>query len=382
MNTLGAYETTQRMGVGYYGEVRQGPDGKVYQWVSGTDGLGNPVGFWRALKRVRGFVKRALPVAQTAASFIPGAGPVVAAGVRAATPYLQRAGMLGHGGLGALYEAPDGSLYRMQGVAEGEELQGFGRYELGQTIGIGAFGEVRRGPDGGLYQWTETVDGLGNPVGFWRKLRRRLRNVVQRALPIATTAASFIPGAGPVVAAGVRAATPVLRRAGVLGDGALGALYQAPDGALYQVHRLDELSGLAADDELRGLDADDELQGLDADDELQGLEADEELQGLDADDELQGLDADDEFQGLDADDELQGLEADEEFQGIDADDALQGLAEEELQSLAEGEDLQGMGQGEDLKDLAADEELNGVDAYVPSSRVNGTGEPDVWKPLW
>ena len=35
---------TQMMGVGYLGEVRQGPDGNLYQYVQGVDGLGNPIG--------------------------------------------------------------------------------------------------------------------------------------------------------------------------------------------------------------------------------------------------------------------------------------------------------------------------------------------------
>ena len=37
------------MGIGYLGEVRQGPDGAHYQYVQGVDGLGNPIGvLWRA----------------------------------------------------------------------------------------------------------------------------------------------------------------------------------------------------------------------------------------------------------------------------------------------------------------------------------------------
>src|SRR6266542_1988565 len=103
MRYLGEDELTQVMGIGRYGEVRQGPDGRHYQWVQGVDGLGNPIGFWRGLRRrLRRFVRRALPIVQTAASFVPGVGPAVAAGVRAATPFAQRAGLLGHDGFGAL----------------------------------------------------------------------------------------------------------------------------------------------------------------------------------------------------------------------------------------------------------------------------------------
>ena len=58
-----------------------------------------------------------------------------------------------------------------------------GEDELTQVMGIGRYGEVREGPDGRLYQWVQGVDGLGNPIGLWRGLRRRLRSVVRRALP-------------------------------------------------------------------------------------------------------------------------------------------------------------------------------------------------------
>jgi hypothetical protein len=35
---------TDMMGIGnYVGEVRRGPDGQVYQWVEGVDGLGGCV---------------------------------------------------------------------------------------------------------------------------------------------------------------------------------------------------------------------------------------------------------------------------------------------------------------------------------------------------
>ena len=40
------------MGVGYLGEVRQGPDGNLYQWMQGVDGLGNAIGFWGKLRRL------------------------------------------------------------------------------------------------------------------------------------------------------------------------------------------------------------------------------------------------------------------------------------------------------------------------------------------
>jgi hypothetical protein len=163
-------------------------------------------------------------------------------------------------------------------MAQDEETRDLGEDELTQMMGIGYSGEVRQDQDGNLYQWVEGVDGLGNPVGFWRALRRlgrRLRPFLRRALPIAQRLAPFIPGVGPAVAAGLRVATPILQRAGVSGTNGLGALYQAPDGTLYQVQ------GLAQDEETRDLAEDEELQGFAQDEELQGFAQYEELQGLD-----------------------------------------------------------------------------------------------------
>lgn len=185
------------MGIGsYVGELRQGPDGQLYQWMEGIDGLGNPFGFWKALRSVGRFVGRGLravtrlpgvrQLLPVAAGFIPGVGPAVSAGLTTA----QRAGILG------------------LGQAEPE---------------VGSFiGELRQGPDGQLYQWVEGVDGFGNPFGFWKALKsvgrfvgRGLRAVtrlpgVRQLLPMA---AGLIPGVGPAVSAGLTMA----QRAGILG---------------------------------------------------------------------------------------------------------------------------------------------------------------------
>ena len=64
MRYLGEVDATRMMGVGYLGEVRQGPDGALYQYVQGVDGFGNPIGgFWSRLKKL---TARALPIAQRA----------------------------------------------------------------------------------------------------------------------------------------------------------------------------------------------------------------------------------------------------------------------------------------------------------------------------
>ena len=125
MQGLSEDQVTQMMGIGYLGEVRQGPDGNLYQYVQGVDGLGNPIGgFWSRLKRIaRSAVRKAMPLAQRFAPFIPGG----AAALTVATPILKQAGVAGHEGIGALYQAPDGSLYQqVQGLADDEELRGLG----------------------------------------------------------------------------------------------------------------------------------------------------------------------------------------------------------------------------------------------------------------
>lgn len=67
------------LGVGnYVGEIRQSPDGQLYEWVEGVDGLGNPIGFWKALKAVgRGVGKAAGAVARTAGKAVGAVGKAV-----------------------------------------------------------------------------------------------------------------------------------------------------------------------------------------------------------------------------------------------------------------------------------------------------------------
>ncbi len=267
-------QATQMMGIGYLGEVRQGPDGNLYQYVQGVDGLGNPIGgIWSRFKRGLKAVHR---LAQRGASFVPGPyGAAIRAGLKIATPILQKAGVAGHEGIGALYEAPNGSLYQVQGPAADEELQGIGDEAMTQMMGVGYLGEVRQGPDGNLYQYMQGVDGLGNPIGAWWK------RLVRRALPLARRFAPFVPGG----AAALTAVSPFLKQAGVAG-----------------------YEGLDEDEELRGLDEDEELRGFGEDEELRGLDEDEELRGLDADDELQGLAEDEELRGAGEDQDVQGMD--------------------------------------------------------------------------
>jgi hypothetical protein len=251
----------------------------------------------------------------------------------------------------------------LRGLAEEEELRGLGEDELTQGMGVGYLGEVRQGPDGNLYQWVAGADGLGNPIGFWKALRRigrGLRQFARRALPIARFVAPFIPGVGPAVAAGLRVATPLLQRAGIAGGNDLGALYEAPDGTLYQVQ------GIAEDEEPWGLNEDEELRGIAEEEEIRGLSEDEELRGLSEDEELRGLAEDEELHGLNEDEELRGI-----------------AEEEEIRGLSEEEELRGLDQG-----YVREEGVSGLDAYVPD-QPTGTRwfaspnqPPEMWKPLW
>ena len=79
MRYLSEDQATQMMGIGYLGEVRQGPDGNLYQYVQGVDGLGNPIGgIWSRVKRwTRRAVQGAAPTSNSLRRLIPGVGPAV-----------------------------------------------------------------------------------------------------------------------------------------------------------------------------------------------------------------------------------------------------------------------------------------------------------------
>lgn len=121
---------TDLMGIGsHVGEIREGPDGQLYEWVEGVDGLGNPIGFWKVFKKI---ARAALPFTK----FIPGVGPAI----YAAGSLAKRAGLLGTG-------------------------------------------RVAQGEDGQLYEYVEGVDGLGNPVGFFKPLRRFASGLLRKVAP-------------------------------------------------------------------------------------------------------------------------------------------------------------------------------------------------------
>ena len=116
----------------------------------------------------------------------------------------------------------------------------FGATDMTEIMGIGSYmGELRRGPDGNLYEWVEGVDGLGNPIGFWRKAFSFVKSAAQavargalaRLIPgpikrIARRVCGAVDEIGPVVSvippvapfyAGATGLCKVLRGAGIAG---------------------------------------------------------------------------------------------------------------------------------------------------------------------
>jgi len=308
MRYLGDDEATQMRGIGLY----QGADGNLYQWVEGVDEWG----------------EQELSQAQD--------------------PALS--------GLGALYQAPDGTLYQMQGLAEGEE-------EGGEQPAGGEPPAGEEQPEGE----EQPMKAMGpRAQGRQRFFRRRPQRpspgvrggrprkkggFLKKLLPIAKFASRFIPipGAGAIVRGGLTVADKLLTRRGVSGYDGLGALYAAPDGSLYQVQGFaeEELQGFAEDEELRGFAEDEELRGLDEDEELRGLGEDQELRGSDEGEELRGFAEDDDLRGFDEDQAMQGIDG-----------------------------------------YVRQDGMSGLDAYVPQAppqtrwHVTPVQAAEVWKPLW
>lgn len=305
MRNLGGDDATEMKGMGFY----QGTDGKLYQWVEGVDARGDAIGFWQ------GVSQREDPVLS---------------------------------GLGALYQAPDGTLYQTHGLAEDEEAEAEVEQEeevkpeSGEdrpTKSVGARTQRRRR----FFRRRIQRPGPAARRGAPRRPRRK-GGFFKKLLPIAKFATRFIPGIGPVASAGLDVAGKLLKRKkGVSGYDGLGYLYAAPDGSLYQVQGLaeeEELNGFADEEELRGLDEDEELRGLAEEDELRGIEEDQE--------------------------------------------ELRGFAEEE-------EDLRSIGEDQDMPGVhgyVRQDGLRGMEAYVPQAppqtpwHVPPAEPPEIWKPLW
>jgi hypothetical protein len=127
------------LGAGFPGEIRENSDGRLYQWVEGYDGLGNPVGFWSLIPAI---AKAALPLVSRVAPQLlrSGAGQLLQRVLPQATRILRQVVPTQPApaavpmpaapapdsdeltGIGALYQAPDGTFYQVQGLDEDERL--------------------------------------------------------------------------------------------------------------------------------------------------------------------------------------------------------------------------------------------------------------------
>jgi hypothetical protein len=201
-------------------------------------------------------------------------------------------GLEDYGDYGALYQAPDGSLYQMSGFDDEFDGSLYAAKGFDDDLGgPGDFpGEVRQGADGRLYQWVEGYDGLGDPVGFWSlipsiaktvlpvvasKVVPRLRRILPQALRSLRQFAPVVPPVQPMPVVAPRPVvqpTPVVQPASEQPETedtsddltGFGALYQAPDGSLYQLQDYADEEQLAEDEFVRGLD-EDERYGEDED---------------------------------------------------------------------------------------------------------------------
>lgn len=60
----------------------------------------------------------------------------------------------------------------------------YGPADMTQVLGIGSYvGELREAPDGNLYEWVAGVDGLGNPIGFWKKIKGMATRFAKALIP-------------------------------------------------------------------------------------------------------------------------------------------------------------------------------------------------------
>jgi hypothetical protein len=191
----GPQAMTNMMGIGnYVGEMCRGPDGQLYQWVEGVDGLGNPIGFWRGLRRLTSLATR----------FIPGLGPITGAVKQfcQTLPQLQP----------VMQQAP--------GVQPVYKLGTRICKVLGKVGIAGAEGEIMEAPDGQLY---EVVEGIGEAGTVRRALRpiwlsipaairpRRVRHGVRPVVPVVPTVPAMQPVAPVQQVAPAPMARPVRR---------------------------------------------------------------------------------------------------------------------------------------------------------------------------
>ena len=171
---------------GFVGEIREGSDGRLYQWVEGYDGLGEPIGFWslipavakaalplvarygprllrgrrRRLRRIVPLASRVLRQVAAAQPALPAVSPMPVAAVDSDET----------AGIGALYQAPDGSLYQVQGFAEDDQLSEDDR--LSEDDLIRGLAEDERLAEDDLIRGLDEDERLEDETGAGRAARR------------------------------------------------------------------------------------------------------------------------------------------------------------------------------------------------------------------
>ena len=196
-------DMTQVMGIGsYMGEIRQGPDGQLYEWVHGVDGLGNPIGIWKTLKKVaRGALKTLIPAsikgaARSVCGTINQLGPIVQSIPPAAPYYAAASGfckVMRKVGIAGINEEPEAAAASVPAPTRSmaRRVCGFidklgrivrfippvaGPYQgltklcgaLRQAGVAGVGDEVMEGPDGQLYEVVEGIGEFGEVKKFLR----------------------------------------------------------------------------------------------------------------------------------------------------------------------------------------------------------------------
>ena len=196
----GPTDMSEIMGIGsYVGEIRQGPDGNLYQWVHGVDGLGNPVGFWKkAFKAVKGAAQKVVKAGLS--RLIP--GPLKAA-ARSVCSTVDQLGP-------AVTAVPVAAPYYSGAKGMCKVLRGAGI----------------AGGDYGVREVPEAVVAQVPPAA--RTAAKTMCNVINRVGPIM----KYVPVAGSYFKKAQGLCTQ-LRSAGIAG--VEGPIMEAPDGQLYEV---------------------------------------------------------------------------------------------------------------------------------------------------
>lgn len=168
-------DMTEVMGIGsYVGQVRRGPDGELYQWVEGVDGLGNPIGGWwskikRGVKKAARAVKKYHP-----ASIAYRAG-------KSAVKYARKPWCIPLRALPRPVRSMAKKVCRVVGRLSplkyvpvvGGYYRGFSKLcNLAKGCGIaGVEGEIMQAPDGQHYEVVEDIGAYGEPRAYLKPVQ-------------------------------------------------------------------------------------------------------------------------------------------------------------------------------------------------------------------